>query len=102
MSLFSTLRKCTRFMALRFSYRSACLRLLTEHAFLFKEYLTEDADRLFATLTHLCKHQNVDVHRAAFRAIDAFLHHVANELVSDARSTASNHATFKVRGLAVS
>jgi len=71
------------------------LKLLASHAFLFKEYLTEDAERMFGLLSKLCKHHNKDVHRKGFEALDAFLQQVANELVAEARDINSNRATYK-------
>ena len=69
---------------------------MATHAFLIKEYLTEDSEKMYNRISALCKHKNKKLKYTAYPALKAFLMQVANELVSANRNSESNKETFKV------
>lgn len=69
---------------------------MAKHARLFKEYLTEQSEKIYKYITVFCTHKNRAVRKHAFPALDAFLTQVSHEIISDARSAESNRETFKV------
>ena len=80
----------------------AGLKLLSTHAGVFRQYLTEDSEKMYGRIAPLCQHQNKKLRDHALAALDAFLGQVSSELVSTQRDPASNRDTFKVRHLTFS
>jgi hypothetical protein len=74
----------------------AALKFVTAQAKLFKEYLTEDSEKMYGRLVFLCKHQNPKLRNTAFPALDEFLSQVSAELVKGARNQLSDETTFRV------
>jgi hypothetical protein len=74
----------------------AALSFLTQHATLFKQYLTEHSEKIYKYLVNFCTHKNRSLRSCAFAALDEFLLQVANEIVSEQRSAQSNLDTFRV------
>ena len=79
----------------RYNIPKAGLKLLSSHGDLFKEYLTEDSEKMYTRLLHFCKFNNPAVRSLAFPAMDVFLSKVAGELVSGARTATADQDTFK-------
>lgn len=75
----------------------AGLKLLATHANVFRQYLTEDSQKMYGRVSPLCVHQNKKLRDHALAALDAFLGQVSNELVSTQRDPESNRETFKVQ-----
>jgi DNA-dependent protein kinase catalytic subunit len=80
----------------RYDIPKAALKLLKKRAFLFKEYLTEDAEKMFKRMEFLCNHKNDKVKKAAFPAHEAFISQLAFELIRGARKEEQNQKTFKI------
>jgi DNA-dependent protein kinase catalytic subunit len=72
----------------------AGLKFISNHAVIFKEYLTEDSEKMFQRLFSLCKHQNKNVRDLAFPAFESFMAQVSNEISSGNRNAVSDQATF--------
>jgi len=74
-------------MPLRFLTRAAAaaLHFLGDHATLFPRAIFKDARSLYDNLQALYLHKNVDVRRAASRAVDAVLTMVLLEMASGTR-----------------
>lgn len=52
---------------------AAGLRFIALHGHIFKEYLTEDSDKMYKRISSWCVHQNKKVRDVAFPALEAFL-----------------------------
>lgn len=79
----------------------AGLKLIVSHSRIFKEYLTEDSEKMFYRIFNLCKHQNKKLHGIAFLAFEEFISQVSNELISGVRNPINNQETFKVNNFVI-
>jgi DNA-dependent protein kinase catalytic subunit len=82
--------------ATRHVISKSALHLLENHAFLFREYLTVDSEKMYDRMKALCSHRNDKVRKAAFPALNSFLSHVSYELVKGKRSIEHNQRTFGI------
>ncbi len=87
----------------RYELNRAVLRMISKHADLFAEYLTEDCEKIFVVFTQgpkcLCRHNNKDLRVLAYKALDSFLKQVDGQLCSGKRNpdTDKNNFAFFVK-----
>lgn len=85
--------------ATRYELNRAVMRMISKHADLFAEYLTESCEKFFVLFTQgpkaLCRHTNKDLRVAAYKALDAFLKQVNGQLCSGKRDPEINMSNFR-------
>ena len=79
----------------RYDVPKGALRLLELRAYQFKEYLTVDAENMYARVRALCLHRNDEVRKAAFPAAQSFFANVALELMQGRRHPQDNRKTYE-------
>ncbi|EGG13652.1 DNA-dependent protein kinase subunit [Cavenderia fasciculata] len=79
----------------RFEIPRSAMQLINHHAPLFKQYLTEQSEKMFTRLEFWCNHNNKLNRDIAFNCIDTFLAQIAKEMTSGQRSIESDQTTFK-------
>jgi hypothetical protein len=82
----------------RYELNRAVLRMISKHADLFAEYLTEDCEKIFVVFTQgpkcLCRHVNKDVRTLSYKALDAFLKQVSGQICSGKRNPETDTTNF--------
>ncbi|PRP75851.1 DNA-dependent protein kinase subunit [Planoprotostelium fungivorum] len=79
----------------RYDIPKAALDFISSHGSLFRQYLTQDAEKMFQRLFALCKHQNKKLRSKAFAAYEVFIIQVSFEITSGSRNSSSDEATFR-------
>ena len=78
----------------RYEIPKSGLKFISKHAFLLRQYLTEDCEKIYGLICSLCKYTNKEVRNIAFKALDSFFDTVSTELCSGERNLESNKSTF--------
>jgi len=73
--------------------------MIEKQAPIFRQYLTEQCEKIYKLIFGYCTHANRSLQRVAFPALESFLVQIASEITSGARSLENDKLTFRVRDL---